>query len=405
MSAKNKCWSRRDFLRTIGITGAGSLLAPAMPLAEAADEILQVPTRPFGKTGANVSILSLGGMFNIASNQMLMKQAVKWGVTYWDTADCYQRGSENGIGKYFKKYPEDRNRVFLVTKSDSRTPKGMTKLLDRSLEKMKTNYIDLYFVHGIYGIDELDEGTKTWAEKAKAAGKIRFFGFSTHSNMAECMLEAAGLGWIDGIMMTYNYRLMHTDIMKRAVDACVKAGIGMTAMKTQGGGSVKTDTDTELKMAGKFLQKGFTDAQAKLMAVWQNPNISSICSQMPNMTILMSNAAAAIGRTQLSSNDRKLLQQYAQETHSDYCTGCTAICESAITGDVPVGKVMRYLMYSRSYGEHDHACRRFRNIAPSIRRQMADQDYSLAEQRCPQKMPIGRLMREAGEELYNRSRG
>ena len=77
MSAKNKCWSRRDFLRTIGITGAGSLLAPAMPLAEAADEILQVPTRPFGKTGANVSILSLGGMFNIASNHMLKKQAVK----------------------------------------------------------------------------------------------------------------------------------------------------------------------------------------------------------------------------------------------------------------------------------------------------------------------------------------
>ena len=399
MSAKNKCWSRRDFLRTIGISGAGALLAPAIPSAEAADEILQVPERPFGKTGANVSILSLGGMFNIASNQMLMKQAMNWGVTYWDTADCYQRGSENGIGKYFKKYPEDRSRVFLVTKSDARTPKGMTKLLDRSLEKMKTSYIDLYFVHGIDSIDELDESTKTWAEKTKAAGKIRFFGFSTHSNMAECMLAAAGLGWIDGIMMTYNYRLMHTDRMKRAVDACVKAGIGMTAMKTQGGGSVKTDTDTELKMAGQFLKKGFTDAQAKLMAVWQNPNISSICSQMPNMTILMSNAAAAMGKTQLSSNDRILLQQYAQETHSDYCAGCAAICESAITGDVPVSKVMRYLMYSRSYGEHDHACERFRNIAPSIRRQMADIDYSLAEQRCPQKMPIGRFMREAGEEL------
>jgi predicted aldo/keto reductase-like oxidoreductase len=152
-------------------------------------------------------------------------------------------------------------------------------------------------------------------------------------------------------------------------------------------------------MAGQFLQKGFTDAQAKLMAVWQNPNISSICSQMPNMTILMSNVAAAKGSTQLSANDRKLIQQYAQETHSDYCAGCAAICESVITGDVPVGKVMRYLMYSRSYGEHDHACERFRNIAPSIRRQMADLDYSLAEQRCPQKMPIGRLMREAGKEL------
>ena len=399
MSTKNKCWSRREFLKTVGITGAGSLLVPAVHLAEAADPSLQVPQRPFGKTGAKVSILSLGGMFNISSNQMLMKQAMNWGVTYWDTADCYQRGSENGIGKYFKKYPEDRNRVFLVTKSDDRNPRGMTKLLDRSLDKMNTDYIDLYFVHGIRDIDELDERTKNWAEKAKTAGKIRFFGFSTHSNMEECMLEAARLGWIDGIMMTYNYRLMHTDRMKRAVDACVKAGIGLTAMKTQGGGSVKTETDTELEMAGKFLQKGFTDAQAKLMAVWQNPNISSICSQMPNMTILMSNAAAAMGKTQLSSSDRNLLQRYAQETHSDYCTGCTTICESAITGNVPVGKIMRYLMYSRQYGEHDHACERFQNIASNIRQKMTDLDYSLAEQRCPQKMQIGRLMREAGEEL------
>jgi predicted aldo/keto reductase-like oxidoreductase len=399
MSAKNKCWSRRDFLKTIGITGASSLLIPAAHLAEAADTTLQVPQRTFGKTGVKVSTLSLGGMFNIASNQMLMKQAMKWGVTYWDTADCYQRGSENGIGKYFKKYPEDRKRVFLVTKSDARNPKGMTKLLDRSLDKMKTDYIDLYFVHGIRKIGELNQSTKSWAEKAKSAGKIRFFGFSTHSNMEECMLGAARLGWIDGIMMTYNYRLMHTDRMKRAVDACVKAGIGMTAMKTQGGGSIKTDTDTELEMAGQFLRKGFTDAQAKLMAVWQNPNIASICSQMPNMTILMSNAAAAVGKTQLSSNDRQLLQQYAQETHADYCAGCTTICESAINGDVPVGKVMRYLMYSRSYGEHDYACERFRNIAPSIRRRMDDLDYSLAEQKCPQRMQIGRLVREAGKEL------
>jgi hypothetical protein len=90
MSAKNKCWSRRDFLRTIGITGAGSLLAPAMPLAGAADEILQVPERPFGKTGVSVPILSLGSTVDITSNQLMLRQAVQWGVTYWDTAPSYQ---------------------------------------------------------------------------------------------------------------------------------------------------------------------------------------------------------------------------------------------------------------------------------------------------------------------------
>ncbi len=399
MFKKNSKISRRNFLKATGTAGLASLMAPVKRFAGASESQQSVPTRPFGKTGVNVSILSLGGMFNIASNQMLMKQAVRRGVTYWDTADCYQRGSENGIGKYFNKYPEDRNKVFLVTKSDSGTPKGMTKLLDRSLEKMKTNYIDLYFLHGIYSIDELDQSTKTWAEKAKAAGKIRFFGFSTHSNMEECMLGAARLGWIDGIMMTYNYRLMHTDRMKRAVDACVKAGIGMTAMKTQGGGSVKTDTDTELDMAGQFLQKGFTDAQAKLMAVWQNPNISSICSQMPNMTILMSNIAAALNRTDLTRRDTELLNRYARETHSDYCAGCTQICESAVGKQVPIGDVMRCLMYACNYGNRDHAVAQFNSIPDNVRMRMADLDFSSAERRCPHNMAIGKLVRKALEEL------
>jgi len=392
-------WSRRDFFKTAAIAGAGSLLAPAAHLAEAADQNLQVPQRPFGKSGIYVSILSLGGMFNIKSNQIMIKQALRWGVTYWDTADCYQDGSEKGIGKYFKKYPEDRKKVFLVTKSDSRSPKGMSKLLERSLDRMNTDYIDLYFVHGIDSIYELDQHTRTWAEKAKAAGKIRLFGFSTHRNMEKCMLEAAQLGWIDGIMMTYNYRLMHSDRMQRAVDACVKAGIGLTAMKTQGGGSVRTDTDTELKMAGRFMQKGFTDAQAKLMAVWQNPDIASICSQMPNMSILMANTAAAMDKTKLSSTDRNLLQQYARQTLSDYCAGCTEICESAINEKAPIGDVMRYLMYSRSYGDRSHASAEYRKIPKNIREGLTKVDYSLAEKKCPRKIAIAELMREAAEEL------
>ena len=392
-------WSRRDFFKVAGTVGAGSLLAPAAKLASAADKNLKVPQRPFGKSGFDVSILSLGGMFNIQSNQIMLRQAMRWGVSYWDTADCYQHGSERGIGKYFSKYPEDRQKVFLVTKADDPSPGGMSRLLDRSLDRMRTDYIDLYFVHGIYRIDELDKNARNWAEKAKAAGKIRLFGFSTHSNMEACMLAAARLGWIDGIMMTYNYRLMHTDRMRRAVDACVQAGIGLTAMKTQGGGSVRTDTDAELNLAGRFMQKGFTDAQAKLMAVWQNPNIASICSQMPNMSILMANTAAAMDKTALSASDTQLLQQYARETQTDYCAGCTGICQSAIGEKAPIGDVMRYLMYSRSYGDRDHAKAEYRKIPQTIRDRLTQIDYSPAEKQCPQKMAIARLMQEAADEL------
>jgi hypothetical protein len=400
MTKKSSNWTRRAFLKAACAGGVGSVITLKNNLAQASDESVVVPTRLFGKTGIEVPILGFGTSLHVSFSQLLLRQAINWGVTYWDTANTYMGGnSEKAIGKYFGKYPEDRKKVFLVTKSHSRTAKGRTRDLDLSLERMQTDYIDLYFAHSIWSLDELDHQSKSWAQKAKAAGKIRLFGFSTHSNMQECLLGGAKLGWIDGIMMTYNYRLMHTDDMRRAVDACVKAGIGLTAMKTQGGGQVRSDSQTELKLAGRFLQKGFSDAQAKLKAVWQNQNIASICSEMPNMTILMANVAAANNKTELSAWDTQLLQQYAQETRSGYCTGCTDICESAVPAAVPIGDMMRYLMYARSYGNHKRASDHFKNIPEKLREQMIYLDYSLAEQKCPQKMAIGKLMQEAVNEL------
>jgi len=400
MTIKDHNLSRRKFLKTAGLAGVGSILAPVKQLSAFSDQSETMPTRFFGKTGEQVSILSLGGIIDFLSNQLLLKQAVNWGVTYWDTARSYSGGrSEKGIGKYFSKNPQDRSKIFLVTKSGGWTLKGMTRDLDESLERLQTDYVDLFFVHGIRGIKEMDDDTRAWAKKAKAAGKIRFFGFSTHSNMERCLLEGAKLGWIDGVMMSYNYRLMHSDDMRRAVDACVKAGIGLTAMKTQGGGQIRTDSQTELRLAARFLEKGFTDAQAKLKAIWQNPQISSVCSQMPNMTLLMSNVAAAIDKTRLSARDNELLQQYATETRSAYCAGCTAICESSVEGKAPIGDVMRYLMYRNSYGDDELATAGFEQIPQKIRTALTRLDYSTAEDKCPHGLPIARLMREARKKL------
>jgi predicted aldo/keto reductase-like oxidoreductase len=387
-------------LKATGAASVGSILTAFNSLTEASEGPRKMPSRPFGKTGINVPILAFGGSLDTAMSLLVLKQAFKWGVTYWDTANTYMGGkSEEGIGKYLEKYPKDRKRIFLVTKSHAWTLNGLSQDLDLSLERMKTDYVDLYFVHSVRNISDLDDETKVWADKKKAQGKIRFFGFSTHSNMESCMLGASKLGWIDGIMMRYNYRLMHTDEMKKAVEACTKAGIGLTAMKTQGGGQVKTDSDTELKLAGRFLQKGFTDAQAKLKAVWDNPDICCICSEMPNMTILMSNVAAAMDKTKLSIRDMKLLRHYARETSSHYCAGCADICESSVQGNVPISDVMRCLMYVRSYENPQRAKTQFQKLPVNTRRQMTLTDYSLAEQRCPQKMAIGKLMREAVKEL------
>ncbi len=403
-------FDRRDFLKTMAAVGAaavagvrpsvagdGETHAPA-PAAKPVEG--KVPTRPFGKTGVNVSILALGGMFDIPNNQLIMRQALEWGVTYWDTADCYEGGkSEAGIGKFLAANKGARDQVFLVSKSDARDPDGIASLLDRSLSRMKTDRIDLYFLHGIKDANELTDDVKAWAHRAKKDGKIRFFGFSAHSNMERNLLAASKLDWIDGIMFSYNYRLMHKPGMVEAVDACAKAGIGLTAMKTQGGGQVKTHEASEARLAAEFLGKGFTEAQAKIKAVWGNEKISAVCSQMPNMSVLMSNVAAALDQTKLAAADLELLQQVADDTCAGYCAGCGRICSAALGGDMPVSDAMRCLMYYHHYGDRDLARREFASLPPAFRARLATLDYGAAENACPHRMPIARLMREARELL------
>jgi predicted aldo/keto reductase-like oxidoreductase len=412
MSSKAGKFSRRDFIKTAGAMGIGSILSPVEAITNAQEnydpnksQTKVVPTRPFGKTGVNVSILGLGGAFN-RSNQLLLKQAVKMGVTYWDTAEIYGAGlSEMAIGKYFQKFPEHRKKIFLVTKPIMAARNNFSKHLELSLERLQTSYIDLYLIHMLSDISWMGDDIKAWAEKAKAEGKIRFFGFSTHNSMEKCMLGAVELGWIDGIMTSYNYRLMHTDSMKRAVDACIEAGIGLTAMKTQAeksvglSGEVGEENETALKLTERFIEKGYTFEQAKLKAVWENPNIACICSYMTNMTILQANVEAALSKTVLSSEDKGLLGRYARETAPQYCAGCAHNCEPIINYEVPISNVMRYLMYNRSYGEYKRAKNLFKGLPSEVRKRMANFDYRDAENVCPQRMPIGKLMREAVIEL------
>jgi hypothetical protein len=365
-----------------------------------------VPTRSFGKTGVDVSILSLGGVLK-PSDQLIFRQAFKMGVTYWDTDNWYGWGkNEKAIGKYFAKFPNDREKVFLVTKAKSTDPQKLTEKLNTSLQRMNTSYVDMYFISYLSNVKkELTDAVKAWAENAKSKGKIRFFGFSTHKNMENTMLEGAKLGWIDGIMMSYNYRLMVKDKMKRAVDACVKAGIGLTAMKTQAAfsanfyASIGSETDEALKMTESFLNKGYTAEQAKLKVVWENPNIASICSAMSNMTILQANVAAALNKQKLSGGDKQRLKQYAQQTAPGYCAGCANICEHAVDLDIPISDLLRYSMYHHSYKDRDMALELFNALPTDVKLNILKADYSIAEKYCPQKIQIGKVLKKIYEDL------
>ena len=171
--------TRRDFVKTVGLAGMavagagvpGAIAAPEPPAAAAPAGT--TPKRKLGKTGVDVSILNLGGMFDTINNQLLLKQALKWGVTYWDTAESYGNGlSEEGMGRFFARNPEARKEIFLVTKL--RPKEGnLTERLNKSLKRLQTDHVDLFFIHAITDIEEMTPAIKTWAAEMKQAGKIQ----------------------------------------------------------------------------------------------------------------------------------------------------------------------------------------------------------------------------------------
>jgi predicted aldo/keto reductase-like oxidoreductase len=402
MAEKNKAGlSRRALMKTLGLGGlAVAGLGLPQPVCAAAGEPAQaapgaMPKRTLGKTGLEVSILNLGGMFDTINNQLLLKQALAWGVNFWDTAEAYGNGlSEEGFGRFFARNPEARKQIVVTTKLVPKEGK-FDERLDAALSRLKTDYVDIFYMHGIAGINEMDGHAREWAEAKKKAGKIKFFGFSSHNNMEDCLLGASKLDWIDAVMVAYNFRLMHEPKMQEAMAACVKAGIGLVAMKTQGGGPVKSDSQAELDMAGRFLEKGFTDKQAKLKAVWANPDIASVCSQMPNLTILAANVAAARDVTALARADFETLTRFAAATKSDYCAGCASVCGAAMGGVLPVADVMRAMMYYKDYGETRLARELYASLPAALREAPGSLDFSRAEAACPRGLAIASIMEEA----------
>ena len=371
-------------------------------------EYPQVPTRMLGKTGIEVPSLALGALFNLVENQIILEKGFQWGVRLWDTAPDYAgENSERGIGKFISRHPEARKKLFLVTKaSDAVTIDDVEKALQASLKRMNTKHIDIYYImdrmagsgyvgHGLSDPAKLTDDLRRWVESAKKRKLIKFFGFSTHKNMAKCLAAAAKLGWIDVVMTTYSYRIMQDNELQDAIQACHKAGIGLIAMKTQGRPQEKIETKEDKKLAGHFLQKGFTEGQAKIKAVLQDKRFSSACVGMQDVSILAQNVAAVLDKTNLTKQDLKILKEHASATCSGYCAGCAHICDSALPDTPFISDIMRYLMYYNSYGDRNRARELFAQLPSGIRNRLLETDYSLAETRCPQHLPIAKLVAEA----------
>ncbi len=418
MSEKRNRIGRRNFLKTIGAVGVASILASTDALSaegqageakQQKPEFPQVPRRKLGKTGAKVSCLALGTIFDVMENQTVLRNAVKWGVTYWDTAPDYAGpNSELGIGKFIAANPDIRKKLFISTKaSDAVTIEDVEKALQASLKRLNTDYIDLYHVmdrvvgegyagHGLSDPGQLTDDLKEWVKSAKKRKLIRFFGFPTHQNIVECLTAAAKLDWIDVVMFIYNFRLMQDPKMAAAIEACHKAGIALVAMKTQ---ARRIISDEDKKLTDHFMQRGFTEGQAKIKVVLEDKRFSSACVRMENIVVLTENVAASLDKTKLSQADMRVFNEYARQTQSSYCAGCAHICSSALSEVPCVSDVLRYLMYYNGYDDKTRARGLFARLPGEMRNRLAVADYRPAEARCPQHLPIGELVAEACSKL------
>jgi predicted aldo/keto reductase-like oxidoreductase len=416
MKTNNNPMDRRNFLKAAGAAGFGSVVAsrytfadPNKPASTEPNDAKttekakypQLPERKLGRADIKVPIISNGLMFNIVENPVILRANLRYGVTYWDTANNYAgSNSELGIGQFFEKNPDVRKDIFLVTKaSGARTAEQVEHKLQESLKRMNTDYIDMYYgVHGCSTEKQLTDDLARWVQDAKKRNLIKYFGFSTHSNMAKCLMTASKLPWIDAVMTSYNISLMLQPDMKEAVQACHEAGVAVIAMKVIRGVQYQIPKAEE-KLLAHFLDKGYTREQALIKVVLDDKRITAACIRMENVTLLQTNVAAALDKTKLTPEDLEALKEYAAETCNGYCAGCADICAAAVPAMPYTADVMRYLMYYKSYGDIDRARELFAQLPAQARDCLRSADYSAAEARCPQRMPIAKLMAEAAQKL------
>lgn len=378
--------TRRQLIRTAGLAGAAvSLPAGARAAGETGEKLPQVPRRRLGKTGETVPILVMGGSmrFDLRFDPKLA-ECLRFGVNYFDVADCYAGGtSETALGNFHSRL-KNRDQIWITSKSDAHDPDGFERTVNQSLKKLRTDYINLYFLHGLDDPRHLTSDLAKRVEKLKREGKIRHFGFSCHAgNVDELMQRAAKLPWIEAIMFRYNFRRYGDEKLNAAIDACKKADIGLIAMKTQGSEASFADAWKKFEKTGRWNKH-----QAVLRAVWADERISAAISQMDNFTKLKENIAAALDRSELSAAEWDSLERYADATRTFACDGCDHHCNPSVDAPVQIGDTMRYLMYHDVYGDTEAARALFRSQLPIEAQALSGVDFAPASRACPHGIDV-----------------
>jgi len=243
--------NRREFLGTIAATvatGVGctrQISGVEAVKTEKSNESV-IPKRVLGKTGAEVSILALGGVIGMQippseehDPVAIAEKALDLGITYFDTAPSYNNGqSETNYGQVLARR---RKEVFLACKTGDRSYDGTMRSVEQSLKRLRTDHLDLLQIHGVSSKEDppawgRSDGVYTALQKLREQKVTRFIGLTGHES-AEMLYRAVNMYEFDTLLTTLNpvprRRPYRIDLLRLAN----KKEMGVIAMKVMGGGN------------------------------------------------------------------------------------------------------------------------------------------------------------------------
>jgi predicted aldo/keto reductase-like oxidoreductase len=393
---------RRDFLKASVIATAAVAGSPlSSDASESKKDKAKVKTyNELGKTGLKISDISYG-TGRLPSSSMILR-AVDRGINYFDTAPDYGP-SEKYIGQALKKIQRDK--IIIASKFctpysyPSHLPLGSKKndyikAVEGSLSRLKTDYLDIGFVHAIGEQSEnkekemkrlLAEEMLSAFTELKQAGKVRFLGVSSHgpNNMEELLMAAIKSGHYDMVMPSFNF--MKFPKLAGVLKEASNRKVGVIAMKTLAGAK---DSD--------FDSKGAPFAPAAFKWVLNHPGVNGLVITIKTVSDLDLYLTAS--GEKFTSQDQRTLDRYAHQFGKEYCrTGCNE-CEPSCPEGVAIATTLRYQMYFHDYGMEKMAMKSYAKLEPK-----AEQCTSCITQKCtgscPYGLPVSALLRNAHDSL------
>jgi aryl-alcohol dehydrogenase-like predicted oxidoreductase len=210
-------------------------------------------TVTLGMTGLQVSRLAFGTgthgwaqhsqqtALGIEGLAQLLALGFEHGVTFWDLADQY--GSHPHAARALQRVPRDE--VVIATKTTSRNKRGAANDVDRFLDELATDVIDIVLLHTMSSAQwpRRYSGAMAALTEAKNAGKIRSVGISCHSLAA--LRTAVATPWVEVVLVRINYAGVNMDGSPSEVVPLIeqldKAGKGVYGMKVLGCGQLTSD--------------------------------------------------------------------------------------------------------------------------------------------------------------------